>query len=117
MDLQPDDNRPSPPDHVSESLLYDYDFVHDPDLIADPYERMKSLHREAPPLYYTQRYGGHWVVTGWELLQEIALNHEDFSSENLMLPPADKVPILIPATLDPPQHSTYRIPLNKYFSP
>ena len=34
------------PSHVPRGLIYDYDFVSDTRLIADPYERMKSLHRE-----------------------------------------------------------------------
>jgi cytochrome P450 len=102
---------------IPEDLIYDYDFVHDAGLIDDPFERMKSLHREAPPLFYSPRYGGHWVVTSRAMLQEIAFNHEDFSAANLMLPPAETGPVLIPATFDPPLHGAYRAPLNKHFFP
>jgi cytochrome P450 len=105
------------PPHVPADLIYDYDFAADARLIADPFERMQSLHREAPPLFYTPRYGGHWVVTSRSMLQEIAYNNADFSARNLMLPPAEKVPVLIPATFDPPQHDAYRNPLNKHFFP
>jgi cytochrome P450 len=105
------------PEHVPAEVVYDYDFANDPRLIADPYERMKSLHREAPPLFFTPRYGGHWVITSRKLLQEVAYNHADFSAANLMLPPAAEVPVLIPATFDPPQHDIYRMPLNRHFFP
>jgi cytochrome P450 len=105
------------PDHVPPALVYDYDFIFDPRLNADPQQRLQSLHREAPPLFYAPHYGGHWVVTSKKMLQEISLNHEDFSAANLMLPPGESVAVLIPATFDPPQHTAYRMPLNKHFSP
>ncbi len=105
------------PGHVQPSRVYDYDFVFDERLVADPYERMQSLHREAPALFYTPHYGGHWVVINKAMQQEIAFDHERFSAANLMLPPADEVPLLIPATLDPPHHTAYRLPLNRHFYP
>lgn len=104
-------------DRIPADLVYDYDFVHDAGLIQDPFERMKSLHREAPPLFFSPRYGGHWVVTSRALLQEISFNHQDFSAANLMLPPAETGPVLIPATFDPPLHDAYRAPLNRHFFP
>src|SRR3546814_12830787 len=104
-------------DRIPADIVYDYDFVHDAGLIQDPFERMKSLHREAPPLFFSPRYGGHWVVTSRALLQEISFNHQDFSAANLMLPPAETGPVLIPATFDPPLHDAYRAPLNRHFFP
>lgn len=112
-----DQSAPITPAHVPPSLIYDYDFVADPRLNDDPFTRMQSLHREAPPLFYSPHYGGHWVVTSRKLLQEIAYNPTDFSSRNRMLPPADQVPVLIPATFDPPEHGAYRTPLNRHFFP
>src|SRR5690606_1852298 len=102
---------------IPSELIYDYDFIFDERLNADPQARMQSLHREAPPLFFTPCYGGHWVATGFDMLREIALNHSDFSAANLMLPPSEHVAQLIPATFDPPQHTQYRMPLNHYFSP
>src|SRR3546814_17030883 len=65
------------------------------------------------PLFFSPRYGWHWVVTSRALLQEISFNHQDFSAANLMLPPAETGPVLIPATFDPPLHDAYRAPLNR----
>src|SRR3546814_3066175 len=78
---------------------------------------MKARHREAPPRLFSPRYGGQWVVTSRALLQEISFNHQDFSAANLMLPPAETGPVLIPATFDPPLHDAYRAPLNRHFFP
>ena len=106
----------SVPSHVPEGLVYDYDFVFDADLNKDPHRRMSELHGVAPPLFYSPRYGGHWVVLSREYHKEITLNYQDFTSANLMLPPAESVPVLIPATFDPPEHTAYRLPVNKLFS-
>lgn len=106
----------SVPPHVPENLVYDYDFVFDRELNENPHQRLRNLHSAASPLFYSPRYGGHWVVLGREYHNEITLNVEDFTSANLMLPPGDSVPVLIPATFDPPEHTAYRLPVNKLFS-
>ena len=106
----------SVPPHVPEALVYDYDFVFDRELNENPHQRLRDLHSVAPQLFYSPRYGGHWVVLSREYHKEITLNYEDFSSANLMLPPGDSVPLLIPATFDPPEHTAYRLPVNKLFS-
>lgn len=105
------------PKHVPQARVYDYDFIFDAGLIEAPQARMQALHREAPALFYSPRYGGHWVIINKAMMQEVALDYQNFSAANLMLPPAEAVPTLIPATFDPPLHTAYRMPLNKYFSP
>lgn len=105
------------PDYVPSALVYDYDFIFDQGLNEDPQLRFQALHEEAPPIFYSPRYGGHWVVLSKQGLHDITLNYQDFTSSNLMLPPAEVGPVLIPATFDPPQHTAYRLPLNKPFSP
>src|SRR3546814_1519419 len=71
-------------DRIPADIVYDYDFVHDAGLIQDPFERMKSLHREAPPLFFSPRYGGHWVVTSRALLQEIRSEEHTSELQSLM---------------------------------
>lgn len=105
------------PSHVPDSLVYDYDFIFDEALNADPFKRMLNLQQEAPPLFYCPYYGGHWVVLSKDIMHDVTLNHEDFSAANLMLPPGESEAQLIPASFNPPQHTAYRMPLNKYFSP
>jgi len=104
------------PNHVPAHLVYDFDYIHDPRLILEPHERMKSLVAEAPPIFYSPRYGGHWVVTRKKALAEIALDTQTFSNRSLGIPPAPKQMSLIPLTYDPPEHTAYRSPLNHYFS-
>jgi cytochrome P450 len=104
------------PDHVPAHLVYDFDYIHDPRLILEPHERMKSLVAEAPPFFYSPRYGGHWVVTRKKALAAITLDTQTFSNRSLGIPPAPQQMDLIPLTYDPPEHTAYRSPLNKYFS-
>jgi cytochrome P450 len=104
------------PGHVPAHLVYDFDYIYDERLLQEPHERMKSLIAEAPPIFYSPRYGGHWVVTRKKALADITRDTESFSSRSLGIPPASKVMDLIPLTYDPPKHTEYRLPLIKLFS-
>jgi cytochrome P450 len=104
------------PEHVPAHLVYDFDYIYDERLVQEPHERMKSLLAEAPPIFYSPRYGGHWVVTRKKALAEITRDTERFSSRSLGIPPASKIMDLIPVTFDPPQHTAYRMPLAQKFS-
>jgi cytochrome P450 len=105
------------PEHVPAHLVYDFDYIYDERLVREPHERMRSLIAEAPPLFYSPRYGGHWVVLRKKALADITRDTAAFSSRSLGIPPASKVMDLIPLTYDPPQHTEYRLPLSKLFSP
>jgi cytochrome P450 len=105
------------PDHVPAHFVYDFDYIYDERLIRDPHERMKSLVAEAPPLFYSPRYGGHWVVLRKKALADIARDTVAFANRSLGIPPASQVMDLIPITYDPPKHTEYRLPLSKLFSP
>ncbi len=116
------------PDHVPAAAVYDFDMFTDPDLVNDPHERIRELLREAPPVFWTPRRGGHWVVIGHKENYEASRDTEAFSSElsprsmiemiRPMLPPGiGHVPLATPINLDPPQHTIYRAPLQAAFSP
>ncbi|WP_284259269.1 cytochrome P450 [Acidocella aquatica] len=104
------------PGHVPLERVYDFDYIYDARLLENPHERMKSLHKEAPPLFYSPRYGGHWVVTGKEELRQVACDPELFTSVTRGIPAMAEQPVLIPLTFDPPRHTQYRAPLNAKFT-
>jgi cytochrome P450 len=104
------------PAHVPKDRVYDFDYIYDARLIAEPHGRMQSLHAEAPPVFYSPRYGGHWVVIGKEALRQVACDPETFSSATRGIPPMPEAPVLIPLTFDPPRHTEYRAPLNARFT-
>jgi cytochrome P450 len=101
---------------------------HDPSLLANPHERVRELLREAPPVFWTPRNGGRWIVIGHEELFEASRDTETFSSglmpreqltAMMAMMPKDmpRIPQATPITMDPPEHGKFRGPLQKTFSP
>jgi len=105
------------PAHVPAALVHDFDFIHDPRLYPDPHAGMRQLLRDAPPIFYTPRQGGHWVVTEHEAAWEIVRNPEIFSSRFLQIPKDANEPPMFPINLDAPEHTKYRALLVQGFSP
>jgi cytochrome P450 len=117
------------PAHVPESVVYDFDVYRDPGLRARGMKRVAEIVREAPPIFWTPRNGGHWIIQGYEPLFNAYRDPETFSSHFSMnpdqlkaimasLPPGTpRIPQARPINLDPPEHTKYRAPLQKTFSP
>ena len=116
------------PAHVPDSLLVDFDLFKDPGLLANPHERVLDLVKTAPPIFWTPRNGGHWVVMSHEGNFDAARDWETFSSEFIpqakiqammaALPPGSPhIPQPLPINVDPPLHGKFRLPLNGPFSP
>jgi cytochrome P450 len=113
------------PAHVPDRLVYDFDAYRDPGLLADPAVRIPQMLREAPPIFWTPRNGGMWVIQGYEELLGAYRETTIFSSEfmtreqmKMMMPSGmPRIPQARPINLDPPEHTKYRAPLQKTFSP
>jgi cytochrome P450 len=116
------------PDHISDSVFYDFDLFYDPGLVADPHQRVLDLVRNAPPVFWTPRNGGHWMIIGHAANFEAARDTGTFSNEMIphaqleamlaqMPPDSPRIPIAYPINLDPPLHGKYRLPLQGVFSP
>jgi cytochrome P450 len=101
---------------------------HDPELAANPHERILDLALHAPKIFWTPRNGGHWIFQGWNAVWEAARDPDSFSNESvpheelkriLASVPAGSphVPVPYPIMLDPPLHQKYRQPLQQVFSP
>ena len=116
------------PSHVPAAAIYDFDMFHDAALYSGPHERVLQLSREAPPVFWAPRNGGHWLVLNYADAQTVLRTPEIFSSELIspeqaemmkaMIPAgAPRLPMLTPIMMDPPQHTKYRAPLQRAFSP
>ncbi|MCT2399336.1 cytochrome P450 [Novosphingobium mangrovi (ex Huang et al. 2023)] len=116
------------PNHVPEAAVFDFDMFHDPGLLEDPHQRVLELARQAPPVFWTPRNGGHWIFLGRDAAFDGARDSSSFSSEMMphdqmmamlaMMPKGSPhVPIPYPILLDPPLHERYRQPLQTVFSP
>lgn len=115
------------PSHVPDGLVYDFDMFLDPVLATDPHERVRELLRDAPPVFWTGRNGGHWMVIGHPENAAAMRDTATFSSEmtprahvqaflSRLPPDMPYVPQPTPIGLDPPDHTRYRAALNPVFS-
>ncbi len=106
------------PDHVPEHLVFDFDIYTAPEFDHDPHRTMVDLLQanKVPPIVYSPRNGGHWIVAdaveGLDMLRDV----ERFSSDPHYNSAARK-PWTLPTLSDPPQHTEYRRIINPAFVP
>lgn len=116
------------PDHIPTELVYDFDMYRDPALLADPHQRVLDMHQQAAPVFWTPRNGGHWVLLGHQANFEAARDVESFSNEIYPREQMEeifaelekdmgRIPLAVPINLDPPDHTKFRQPLQRVFSP
>lgn len=105
------------PDHVRPELVVDFDYHHDDRLAGDPQRGYRSLY-EGPPVFYTPRNGGHWVISGYANVFDALHDWESFSSEEQHIPrPAEPQLQQIPVMMDPPEHTAFRRLIAPLLSP
>ena len=85
------------------------------DLAQDPYPTYKHL-RENCPVGWSEHYGGFWVITSYEHINEVLHKPDVFSSYPNAIPEAIGQPSrMIPLEIDPPEHTAYRKILDPFF--
>lgn len=79
--------------------------------------------RAESPIAWTEAYGGHWVVTSYELICQIVRNTDRFRSERLpngkggiLIAENPNKPVLYPGEVDGELHDQARRKLNPYFA-
>lgn len=105
------------PPHVPAERVFDFDLYNGPAATDDLHGWIASVVDEASGIFFSPRYGGHWVIASHEALAEATRNTEVFSSRKMGIPPSDEEVLQIPISLDPPEHGIYRQILNRPFSP
>jgi cytochrome P450 len=96
--------------------------------LQDPHTRIMQMMANAPPVFWTPRNSGHWMIVGHEAAFNASRDWESFSSEVVpretiqamiaaMPAGSPHIPQGVPITMDPPLHGKYRAPLNTMFSP
>ena len=98
------------PSHVPPAQVYDFDISCDPLLKPDLHLGLLELTRRAPEIFYTPRYGGHWVAQSHDAVFDITHDTELFSSNQGLRQ-------MLPIGVDPPEHANYRRVLLQAFSP
>ncbi|KMS61685.1 hypothetical protein V475_12850 [Sphingobium baderi LL03] len=105
------------PDHVDPDHVVDFDFYNDPRYAPDVHEGIAKIVAESPPVFWTPRYGGHWIIAGHAAIFQVVRDTETFSSAKMGIPAPEQEFKQVPINSDPPEHAQYRGPLNKVFSP
>jgi cytochrome P450 len=112
--------RTSVPPHIRPEKVVDYDLYNDDRHQGDIHLALHEMaEQEAHGICWTPHNGGHWIITGYDLLFDAARDPGLFSSGANTLPPMPpgQEPRVIPVGLDPPEHGPYRMPLMKGFAP
>lgn len=97
------------------SPIHEFDYIADPGLLADCHARYWELKTTAPPVFWTNAHGGHWVCNTGAAVTQVLRHPEKFSSRILSIPPNPNQPMMIPEMLDPPEHRPYRQMLRPFF--
>jgi len=95
----------------------DFD-IYDPALVAGADTTRQAVARLAGlgPVARSELYGGHWVVSGYNEVQEVLRHPETYSSwPNNIVPRGTGK--LLPLEIDPPDHGAYRQSLQRLFNP
>jgi len=107
------------PSHVPMHLVYDYDTFTTPSQFESPHwEVTKLLYEQAPPIFFTPRNGGHWVVTRSADIVEMYRHPEVFSSDPQYNKLKRNNPTRhLPQFYDPPEHTDARKIMAPFFVP
>jgi cytochrome P450 len=104
------------PAHIPARLVRHFDFRYAPEVARDPWAYFSEA-SQGEPVFWTPCNGGHWVVSGARIVDEVFRRHELFSNGVVSIP-APPRPQSIPSGLDPPEHGKYRKILSQHvFSP
>lgn len=105
------------PEHIPETVVFDFDIYGDDRLTENLHESYESLHRDAPDVFWTPRNGGHWMITRYEDIMDVVRDPEHFSVREMQIPRVEDPPLFIPLSLDPPDNIPYRQALMPFFAP
>lgn len=95
--------------------VIDFDIFNDPRFAKDLHDGLDQILQESPGVFFTERNGGHWVVTDPAAIDHVMKTPAVFSSRCMTIPNRPNQPHLIPVSLDPPEHLLYRRLLMTYF--
>ena len=105
------------PAHVPGERVVHFDFYNDQRLQGDIHDGLMALRAEAPGMFWTPANGGHWVILDPNTISTILRTPKLFSSRQLQIPPRPDAPVMIPESLDPPEHLLYRRLMMSWFEP
>src|SRR5690606_27161372 len=58
------------------SPVFEFDYIADPGVLADCHDRYWELKETAPPVFWTNAHGGHWVCNTGATVQHVVRHPE-----------------------------------------
>jgi cytochrome P450 len=112
------------PPHVDPSLVYDIDDYFAATTAKDAYGASARAHEELPPMFFSRSNlsglsEGAWFFRRYEDIKQVYLDDQHYSAHNIVDFPryiGEKF-LMLPLSIDRPEHTKYRILLNPWFSP
>lgn len=94
----------------------DYDFA-DPAVKSRLHETLAEI-RQRCPIGWSEQYGGFWLLATYEGVLDVARDHARYytTTEGIMIPPTGASMPVVPAELDPPEHTPYRRLIMPFFT-
>lgn len=106
------------PAHVPADRVIDFDYLAPPGHEHDVHLAWHRLHDEdIPDIFWTPRYGGHWVATRAADIDAMQMDHARFSHSAVTVPRQAQQVRIVPLELDPPEHTPFRALLSPRFGP
>jgi cytochrome P450 len=106
------------PQHVPAQLVYDFDYFLAPVGREHPQvEVARELYAKAPPIFYTPRNGGHWVIVRYDDALDVSKRYDLFSNATEFNEERKAYPRMPPIEYDPPEHTKFRKVLGPAFAP
>jgi len=105
------------PAHVPPELIHDVDIFNLPGAKDGPHAAWKKVQQEKPPIFWTPRHGGYWMVTRGQEILAVQNDAEAFSMRAALVPNNPRPYPAPPMDMDPPEHSKWRILISPAFSP
>ena len=107
------------PSHVPGDRIVDFDLYDPPGLDEGFHGAWAGLMASNDQdIVWTPRNGGHWIALRGRLMREIFADYRRFSSRIVLVPKVSGEHYkMMPMTLDPPAHRSYRNLLNSSLSP
>jgi cytochrome P450 len=96
------------PGHVPPELTVDFCRFTAPELKHAPHARVAALYAGLPPVFWTPRNGGHWIVARSAVAMQMLKRPDLFSSDPRHCPAMVRSPRTNPNQYDPPEHTQMR---------
>jgi cytochrome P450 len=103
------------PDHVPRDLVVDFDRFTAPELQRSPHRSVRRLFAGLPPVFWTPRNGGHWLVANSAPAMRMLKRPDLFSSDPKHNAMMQRSPRTNPNQYDPPDHTEMRDIIAPFF--